>query len=129
MLLCIREDISSPLLNSDILIEGFFVELNLTKKKWLLCCSYKPHKNQIPNSRKEIGSNIDVFSSNYDNLVLLGDFNVEATEQPMKDFCLIYNCKNIMREKTCYKNLETPCTDPIMTNIPKSFEISKKISK
>ena len=38
--------------------------------------------------------------------MLLGDFNVEQTEKHMKDFSLIYNCKNIIRDKTCYKNTE-----------------------
>ena len=75
MLLCIREDVPFLLLNSDVSTEGFFVELKLRKKKWLLCCSYNPHKNQISNHLKEIGRNIDAFSSNYDNLILLCDFN------------------------------------------------------
>ena len=35
MLLSIRKDITSSLLNSDVSTEGFFVELNLRKKKWL----------------------------------------------------------------------------------------------
>ena len=25
-------------------IEGFFIELKLRKKKWLLCCFYNPHR-------------------------------------------------------------------------------------
>ena len=53
MFLYIREDIPSSLLNSDVSIEGFFVELNLRKKKGLLHCSYNPHKNQIKNHLKK----------------------------------------------------------------------------
>ena len=26
-------------------IEILFIELNLRKKKWLICCCYNPHKN------------------------------------------------------------------------------------
>ena len=71
---------------------------------------------------------IDAFSSNYDNLILLGDFNVETAEKHMKDFSLIYNCKNFVMDKTCYKNLENPkYIDPIMTNILKSFQNSLEI--
>ena len=62
---------------------------------------YSSHKNQILNHLKEIGRNIDVFSSNYDNLIFLGDFNVEPTGKHMKDFSLIHNCKYIVRDKTC----------------------------
>ena len=35
LLLYIRENIPASLLNSDLLIDGFLVELNLRKKKWL----------------------------------------------------------------------------------------------
>ena len=37
ILLYIREDITSKLLTTDLSMEGFFVEIRLTKKKWLLC--------------------------------------------------------------------------------------------
>ena len=50
-----------------------------------LFCSYNPHKNQISNHLKEIEGDIYAFSANY-NLILLTNFNVEATEQPMKGF-------------------------------------------
>ena len=51
---------------------------------------------------------IDVFSSNCVNILLLVGFNVEPTEQPMKDFCITCNCKNIIGDKNCYKNPENP---------------------
>ena len=55
----------------------FFVEINLRKKKWLLCCSYNPHKSNITNHLKNICKTLDKRNSTYDNLVLLGDFNAE----------------------------------------------------
>ena len=42
------------------------------------------HKNQISNHLKETGKNIDAFSSNHDNLLLLCDFNVGPTEQALR---------------------------------------------
>ena len=118
MLLYLREDIKSSLLNSDVSLEDFFVELNLRKTKY---CPYNPHKSQISNHLKEIGRNIDAFSLNYDKFILLGDFTVEATEKHMKNFSLISNCKDIIRDKTCYKNPENPkCIDLIMINMTKS---------
>ena len=42
ILVFIREDIPTKLIESQMKIEGFFVELNLKRKKWLLCCSYSP---------------------------------------------------------------------------------------
>ena len=37
ILVFIREDIPSKLVESQMKIEGFFIELNLRRKKWLLC--------------------------------------------------------------------------------------------
>ena len=44
LLLYVREDVSSTLLKTDSEIEAFYVEINVRKKKWLLCCSYNPIK-------------------------------------------------------------------------------------
>ena len=60
ILLYIRDDIPSKLMESKMTIAGLFVEINLRKKKWLLCCSYNPTKSLISNHLKEIGNNLDL---------------------------------------------------------------------
>ena len=125
ILLYIREDIPSTLLNFDMSIESFFIEINIRKKKWLLVGTYNPNKNLISNHLKEIGKNLDNYSSKYDNFILLGDLNSEPTESAVKDFCEIYSCKNLIKDKTCFKNpLKSSCIDLIITNRPKSFQNS-----
>ena len=53
----------------------------------------------------------------------MGDFNVEPNDATMKNFCQIYGCKNIVKDKTCCKNPINPtCTDLVITNRPKSFQ-------
>ena len=94
ILLYIRDDIPSKLIESKMTIEGLFVEINLRKKKWLLCCSYNPKKSLVCNHLKEIGNNLDLLSSKYDNYLLMGDFNAEPSEPVISDFCEIYNTKN-----------------------------------
>ena len=50
LLLYIWEDIPSCLpteYNLSENVECLFVEINIRKKKLLLCCSYNPHKNNI----------------------------------------------------------------------------------
>ena len=55
-------------------------------------------------------------------------FWVILTEQSMEDFCLICNCKNIIKHKTLYKNPEnSKCMDLIITNTPKKFRNSQAI--
>ena len=84
-----REDIPSTLLNTELLIEGFCIEINLRKKKWLLG-TYNPNKILTSNHLKKIGKNLDNYSSKNDNFFLLGDLNSEPTESAVRDFCQIH---------------------------------------
>ena len=77
IILYIRDDIPATLLNTETYIEGLYVEINVRKKKWLIGCSYNPHKTFISANLKEIGKNVDTYSSRYDNFILLGDVNTE----------------------------------------------------
>ena len=47
----------------------------------------------------------------------MGDFNSEMSEEPMKEFCEIFNLKNLVKEPTCYKSTLNPtCIDLMITN-------------
>ena len=85
VLLYVREDIPSNLITVDInpginLIESFYVELNLRNNKWLINCSYNPHKSLIGNDLDAVSKTLDLYSSAYDKIILLGDFNTEIDE-------------------------------------------------
>ena len=50
LMLYIIEDIPSRLLTEykpPENVECLFVEINIRRKKWLLCCSYNPHKKKV----------------------------------------------------------------------------------
>ena len=58
----------------------------------------------------------------------MGDSNAEPNDPTLKNFCQIYSCKNIVKDKTCFKNPINPtCIDLIITNRPKSFQESEVI--
>ena len=125
ILLYIRDDIPSTLLNSDISIESFSIEINIRKKKWLLACTYNLNENLISNHLEEIGKSLDNYSSKYDNFILLGDLNSGPAESAVRDFWEIYSCKNLVKDDTCFKNpLKPSCVNLIITNRPKSFQNS-----
>ena len=47
------------------------------------------------------------------------------TASYLEEFCVSYNLKNLIKQPTCFKNLENPtCIDHILTNHPKSFHLS-----
>ena len=57
------------------------------------------------------------------NIMLLGDFNIEPEEANMSEFLNIYSLKNLVFQKTCFKNPENPsCIDLILTNCSGSFQ-------
>ena len=78
LLLYVRNDIPSKELRT-ILIptdkECIFIEINLFKKKWLICGFYNPHKNQIGDHISFLSKSLDYYLSYYDNIIILGDFN------------------------------------------------------
>ena len=67
---------------------------------------------------------IDIYPSNYNNFIVLGDFNIEMEKQQFKAFCYNYRLKSLIRQLACYKSPKDPtCLDLILTNAP------QKISK
>ena len=107
------------------MIECLSIELKLRSKKWLLLCSYNPHNNLISEHLSIIGKNLDLFSADYDNILLMGDLNAEPHDNHLKDFCDIYNLKNLIKVPTCFKNPDRPtCIDVMLTNSYRSFHNS-----
>ena len=126
IMLYVREDIPSKLLSIENQpIEGFYIEINLRKKKWLLCATYNPYRNNIGNHLDSLCKNLALYSSAYDNYTVIGDFNIEADSKEMSSFCDTFHLISFIKERTRYKNLDNPsCIDLILTNKPLSFQNS-----
>ena len=123
-MLFVREDISSNVVEAEAKpIEGFYIESNLRNGKWLLNCSYSPHKNNIGNHLRVLSDFLDPHSSTYEKILSLGDFNVETNDQNIKTFCDSYSLTSFIKQATCYKNPSHPkCIELILTNVPRSFQ-------
>ena len=108
LLLYVREEIPSEKIDNidfDTGLEAMSTEINIRKIKWLISCSYNPHKTDIMNHLKVIRKNLHSQSSKYDNFIVLGDFNAEPTEIP-----------------TCFTNPnKLSCIDLILTNRKKTI--------
>ena len=104
-------------------LKAFFVEIIFHKKKWLVNCSYNPHKNSIKNHLEIISRELDTFTTKYENMLLLGDFNACADDETMKNLCSSYGLHKLIKQQLSYKNPENlSCIDLILTNKAKSFE-------
>lgn len=74
IMVLIREDILSKfLLLEPEPFEGLYIELSLRRKKWLINCSYNPHINSLPNHLAVKQKSLDVYTSHYDNKILIGE--------------------------------------------------------
>jgi len=104
-------------------VECLFIEINLRNKKYLLVGGYNPHKDSGPYFLSHVGKALDTLLCDYDNILLLGDFNCNPHEQCMKNFCETYSLENLIKEPTCFKNPNNPSSiDVMLTNRKLNFK-------
>ena len=72
--------------NLPSLFEGLVIELSFNLKKWLLICSYSPHRNSIIDHICCLNQNIQ----KYEYTILMGDYNADITNANMQEFCESY---------------------------------------
>ena len=104
-------------------IEGIFIEVNLRKTKWLIFGAYRPPSQSAQYFFKHVGFALDTYRQSYDKFLFAGDFNIEDNEPVLLEFLTNYDSKNLVKEKTCFKNPENPrCIDLFITNSVMSFQ-------
>ena len=65
------------------------------------------------------------YSVKYENIILIGDFNVSLKDSDMEKFSESYGLKNLIKVPTCHKNPQNPsCIDLILRNSPLIFQSS-----
>ena len=103
-------------------IEIINIEINIWKRKWLICGSYNPQDSIIGHHLDQLGKLLDFNIRKYEDIVLLGDYNCKESEPVMEKFLHTYNFKNLVKKPTCFKNINNPRTiDLILTNKNKPF--------
>ena len=59
----------------------------------------------VINHMKSISTGLDQFSTTWDNLILIVDFDLEPKEDNMSDFQDVFNVKILVKQKTCLRML------------------------
>ena len=118
----VKEDIPSKILAKHVLptdIEALFIELNFRKCKSLLSGIYHPPSQSDQYFFDKLDNALDVYS-NYENILLVRDFNSQIRETYLDTFLYQHELENMNKEPTRYENSENPgCI--ILTNNPRSF--------
>ena len=103
IMLFVREDIpSKSLLAENAPIEGFYIEINYLRKTVANCGSYNPHRTTIDNHMDSLSKNLALYSSTYENYIVLGDFNVEVDNNAISRYVNANVCDN----KTFWKTVK-----------------------
>ena len=88
--------------------EAIFVELNLRSQKWLVIGAYKSPSQSSQEFLRNIESAISSYS--YENIVVMGDFNIDIHDKCLEDFKINNNLTMLVKDPTCYKSLINPTT-------------------
>ena len=103
------------------------VEINLRKQKWLIIGIYRPPSKNLNNFLNHLSRITDFYSSKYDRMIIMGDFNAEPTNEHVQNFCDSFKLFNLVKENTCFKG-PPKCYDLILTNMKHNFMNTKAIT-
>ena len=110
----VREDIPSKCLskhNFTEYVEGLFVEINLRKTKLLVFGGYRSEHPEFGLTKmdflEQVRFGLDKYSS-YEKVLVAGDFNIDNKEEILQEFLFEQNLTNLVKEPTCYKNVNNP---------------------
>ena len=84
--------------------------MNLRKRKRLVIGIYKPQFTE------RLSNQLNDPDTSYDNILLLGDFNVTPEYLKLQDFCDTHDLEDLLIEPTCFKGKNPTCIDLILTN-------------
>ena len=95
-------------LSIDRMNESYFIELNLKRTKWLISYSHNPNRSNIYSHLECLDRNLDLYSSNSDNYLVVGKSNAPAEDSNIKNTCKRFSLKNSIKDTKCYKNPNNP---------------------
>uniref|UniRef100_A0A7M5XKN3 Endonuclease/exonuclease/phosphatase domain-containing protein n=1 Tax=Clytia hemisphaerica TaxID=252671 RepID=A0A7M5XKN3_9CNID len=96
------------------------VELRLRKDKLLVFNIYRPDRINLDLFFHTLSDAIHFYEVDYNNIIVIGDFNLEPTDPKLVRFLELNDMANVMNSKICFKSINGTCIDLILTNSKKS---------
>ncbi|XP_057293813.1 uncharacterized protein LOC130622373 [Hydractinia symbiolongicarpus] len=90
-----------------------------------------PESSNLSNFFIEIERSLDLAFKTYDNVVVMGDINIDCDDSistgfdSFTTFCETYNLKNLIKQKICFTNTRASRIDVFLTNKHACFHNSK----
>ena len=98
-------------------------ELNLRKDKCLFASIYKPPLQNNQYFVSILSDLLDFYSNEYNNKIVLGDFNLKLSSPSMLSFMDSQNFVGLIKNKACFKGADS-CIGLILTDRKYSFKIT-----
>ena len=92
------------------------MQLSIRKQKWLLLPIYRPPSQDQKYFVDAISVINDKYSAKLENVILIGDFNMEPNDSDRVTLTHDHNLHNLIKGKTCFKSQYGRCIDLILTN-------------
>ena len=105
-------------------LELIAIEIHQNKRRWLFIGMYKPPSQSDREFTNRLSSIIDYYSPKYENLILIGDFNLSIENQHLDALIQAYNLNNLINKPTSFQSNTPTCIDLILTNKKNLFKLS-----
>ena len=89
--------------------------------KILLVCLHKSPSLNQKDFLFHLNNANNFFCYTYENITLIGDFNMKSEKEKLNDICEINKWEHLMLKSTCFKSLFPSTIDLILTNHKQSF--------
>ena len=100
----INEDIPLKIIQNSSLpptLKVLPIEINLGRFKFLLIGLYKPPSVSEKEFLLHLKKAHNLFSTKYENITLIDDFNMEPGNQNLKDFCDLNQVEHLILKPNC----------------------------
>ena len=104
-------------------------EITISKKRWLCMSVYRPpFSSNIDTFFDELTISLSKAVNKFDNLIVMGDFNIDVTKEncsgfdKLEELCNTFNLTNFIKSETCYTNNHKSTIDLFFKNKPLSFQ-------
>ena len=106
-------------------------EFTISQKKWFcLSVDRPPTSTNLDKFFEELTNSLREAVNKYDNLIVMGDFNVDLNKTDyigfgkLEEFCDNFNLTNIAKRNKCFTKNNKSTIDLLLTNKPRSFQVT-----
>ena len=80
ILIYVKHGIFSDIILKHEEIQLIAIDIRLSKERWAFVCIYRPPSQNLTFFLDKLSEVLDKICSSYDNIIIVGDFNINSTE-------------------------------------------------